>query len=112
MCGYTTKEKELNPGSRLCEEDLSRLQTVLKIMESANANNIGKMITKFDISDKQEYKAEIESDKKIIYFGDASNLSTKMLYLKVVLDDTKGLEGEIFVNGDFNKEKAFFRQKE
>jgi hypothetical protein len=35
-----------------------------------------------------------------------------MLYLKAVIDDTKGLEGEIFINGDLVKEKAYFRQAE
>ncbi len=110
--GYTTNQEELKVSKRLNQEDLTRLETVLKIMDSANANGIGNLITRFNISNKQEYKLLMENEKKQIYLGDASNLSTKMLYLKAVLEDSQGLEGEIFINGDFNKEKAFFRQKE
>lgn len=112
IIGYSISQEQIKPGNRLQEEDLLKLETVLKIMDSANANNIGNLITRFDISNKQEYKVSMETEKKTIYFGDATNLSTRMLYLKAALEDAKGLEGEIFVSGDLNKEKAFFREKQ
>lgn len=112
ITGYSIDQEEIKPGNRLQEDDLLKLETVLKIMDSASVNSIGNLITRFDISNKQEYKVSMETEKKIIHFGDATNLSTRMLYLKAALEDAKGLEGEIFVSGDLNKEKAFFREKQ
>lgn len=112
IVGYTTGQEEIQEGSRLNKEDLSRLEMVLKIMESTQVNGIISKINRIDIADKQNYTLHMEEEKKIVYLGDASNLSSRMLYLKAALEDTKGLEGEIFINGDLIKEKVFFRQKQ
>jgi cell division protein FtsQ len=112
ISGFTTQTEEIEVGARLNKEDLTRLETVLKIIESTEVNGVISKIDRINISDKQNYKLYMADERKTIYLGDASNLSTRMLYLKAVLDDTKGLEGEIFINGDLVKEKAFFRQKE
>lgn len=110
--GYTTPQGELKEGNRLNIEDLERLEKVLRIIESTEANGIISKINRINIENEQNYILRLEEDKKTVYLGDASNLSTRMLYLKAALSDTKGLEGEIFVNGDLVKEKAFFRQKQ
>ena len=110
--GYQTPQEEIQVGNRLNQEDLSRLETVLKIKDSVQSNNIISKINRVNIQDKQNYILQMEEEKKTIYLGDASNLSTRMLYVKAALQDTKGLQGEIFVNGDFVKEKAFFRPSE
>lgn len=110
--GYQTPQEEIQVGNRLNQEDLSRLETVLKIRDSVQSNNIISKINRVNIQDKQNYILEMEEEKKTIYLGDASNLSTRMLYVKAALQDTKGLQGEIFVNGDLVKEKAFFRPSE
>lgn len=112
IIGYETKDEEIKEGNRLCDTDLSRLEMVLKIVESANSNGIGNCITRINIQDKQSYILMLEEEKKIVYLGDASNLSNRMLYLKAILTEEKGAEGEIFVDGDLNKEKAYFRMKE
>lgn len=112
ITGFITSQEELKVGSRLQAEDLNRLETVLKIVESINANGIESKINRIDIANNQNYTFYMEEEKKIVYLGDASNLSSRMLYLKAALEDTKGLEGELFINGDLIKEKAFFRQKE
>lgn len=111
IVGYTTKEEDIKLGNRLNEEDLEKLGTVLKIVESANVNSIGGLITRIDITNKQDYKLILENEKKTIYIGDASNLSNRMLYVKAVIEAESGLEGEIFANGDLNSEKVFFREK-
>lgn len=110
--GYATKEEEIKPGSRLCDDDLEKLENVLRIVDSANSNGIGNLITRINIQDKQNYTLIMEEAKKIVYLGDASNLSNRMVYLKAILAGEEGIEGEIFVNGDLNKENAFFRKKE
>lgn len=112
IAGYSTSQEDLQVGSRLNEEDLNKLEVVLKIIDSTQNNGITSKINRINIENKQNYTLHMEEEKKVIYLGEASNLSNRMLYVKAVLKDTKGLEGEIFVNGDLIKEKAFFRQKQ
>lgn len=108
--GYTTNVEELQAGKRLNKEDLSRLEMILKITESKESNEVLEKINRINIEDKQNYTLKMEEEKKIVYLGDATKLNSRMVYLKAVLEDTKGLTGEIFISGDLVKEKAFFRQ--
>ncbi len=108
--GYTTNTEELQVANRLNKEDLTRLEMILKIVEFKESNEILEKINRINIEDKQNYTLKMEEEKKTVYLGNASNLSSRMLYLKAVLEDTKGLTGEIFISGDLVKEKAFFRQ--
>ena len=69
-------------------------------------------VHEIDISNKEDYTVYLENEKKTIHFGDASNLSNKILYVKAMIDSEKDIEGEIFVNGDLNnKFRPFFREK-
>lgn len=112
IIGYTTGQDEIKPGNRLNSEDLEKLETVLKIMKSASLNDVDNIITKIDIKNKQNYTLILETENKNAYIGDASNLSNRMLYLKAIIEDTKGLKGEIFINGELNKKDAYFRRSE
>ena len=112
IMGYETPEDNIKPGNRLNEQDLEKLSTVLKIVETANGNEIGNLITRINIEDKQNYTLVLEEEKKTVYLGDASNLSNRIPHLKVVLKEEQGVEGEIFINGDLNKQKVYFRKKE
>lgn len=110
--GYITSEEDIVEGNRLCNDDLEKLQTTIKIMQSIKDVEIQSEITNIDISNKQDYKLYIKSENKIIYLGDASNLTDKMLYVKAIIEAEKGNEGEIFLNGDLNnKFKPYFREK-
>lgn len=111
IVGSTTNKDKINDLIRLEDDDLTRLEVVLKIMESATSNAIDDLITRIDVSDKQNYKLILEQEKKTVYIGDGSDLSNRMLYIKSILDAEKGIEGEIFVDGDLTKQKVFFRQK-
>lgn len=111
ITGILTTEDQIQEGNRLCTEDLQKLSSVIQIMDSANNNDIGKLITKINISDKQDYVLELKSEKKNVHVGDASNLSTKMLYVKKVLQNEKKKEGDIFVNTDLSTKGAIFREK-
>jgi cell division protein FtsQ len=110
---YKTEEDKIVEGNRLINEDLENLNNVLKITEALEEIEIPKnKITSIDISDKEDYTVYIEEEKKTIHFGDISNLNSKILYVKAMIDQEKGNEGEIFVNGDLNgKFKPFFREK-
>ena len=110
--GATTKEEDIQPGNRLCNEDLSRLEETIKILDSANENKLEGKVTSIDISNKNEYSIYIESEKKKVHLGDSTNISNKMLYVLAIIEKEKGKEGDIFVNGDLNnKFQPYFREK-
>ena len=94
------------------KKDLSRLEDTIKILNSANENNLEGKVTSIDISDKNEYSIYIESEKKRVHLGDSTNLSNKMLYILAIIEKEKDKEGDIFVNGDLNnKFQPYFREK-
>ena len=111
ITGFSTPEENLHEGERLLSEDLVKLGEVLQIIESANANGIQELITKIDISNRQDYTIMLEKEKKLVHMGDVSNLSTKMSYINKIIQDEAGLEGEIFVNTDLTNKGAVFREK-
>ena len=111
ITGILTPEDQIQEGNRLYAEDLQKLSNVIQIMDSANNNDIGKLITKVNISNKQDYVLELKSEKKNVHVGDTSDLSTKMLYVKKVLQNEKKKEGDIFVNTDLSTKGAVFREK-
>ncbi len=111
--GIKTKQEEIHPGDRLVTEDLKKLNDVLKIMESAHSNALAKFITTIDITDKENYLIRMEDKKKTVHFGDASNISTKMLLITEFIEEEKNTEGEIFLNMNLNDENnmPYFRKK-
>lgn len=110
--GITTSEEEITPGNRLNNEDLNRLEDVIKIMSAAKENGLDGKVTSIDISDENEYSIYLEEEKKKAHLGDNTNLSNKMLYVVAIIEEEKGKEGEIFVNGDLNnKFQPYFREK-
>lgn len=111
ITGYTTSEEEINPGSRLNDDDLDKLNDVLKIMSEAKKNEINALITTINVEDKNNYSLYLESEQKTVYLGDSSMLDTKMPYVKIILDKEKDHAGEIFVNMDLNEKNPFFREK-
>ena len=111
LTGFSTPEEEIRAGNRLCSEDLQKLEHVLQIIKSAESNGLEEKVTKINIADKQNYVLELNTEKKKVYLGDDSNLSTKMLYIVSILEENKDIEGEIFVNTDLNNKGAIFRKK-
>lgn len=108
ILGYSTKEEELKPGNRINIEDLERLDTILKIMESATMNGIDSFITQINISNKNNYVLTLDSKGVTAYLGDASNINDRILVLKQMLITEDGKVGEAFLN---DKDKMFFREK-
>lgn len=109
--GMETKEEDIVPGNRLCNNDLEKLESVIKIMTVAKENELDNKITSIDISNKSEYIIYLEEEQKTVYLGNDNNLNTKILYVKKIIEDEAGKEGKIFVNGDFsNKFRSYFRE--
>lgn len=110
--GVNTKEEEIIPNQRLAKEDLVRLEDIIKIMNMTKENNLDTEVTTIDITDENEYSLYLEKEKKKIHLGDNSNLSNKMIHAIAIIEQTKGQEGEIFVNGDLNnKFRPYFKLK-
>lgn len=108
LTGYNTTEDNLKPANKLVEEDTAKLATVNSIIKSAKTNEVYDKITSIDISNDEEYKLGLKTEKKTAYLGDATNINDRMLLLKEILSKEKGNEGEIFIN---DLEKVFFREK-
>lgn len=108
ILGYSTKK--LNEHDKLEESDIKKLNNVSIILQSAEQFEIKDKITSINISDENDYQIYIESEKKIVHLGDTTNMDTKMIYIKAILEKEKGNDGEIFVNMDLNKKQPYFRQ--
>lgn len=105
ITGYVTEN--LEPGNRLIEKDLEKLDTVIQIIKTAGEKELDKKITNIDILDDKDFLITMQSENKIIHFGNSSNVNDKFININAVLKDTVGQKGEIFVK-DLNK--VFFRE--
>lgn len=63
ILSYRTSADKIEIGGRLEQEDLELLGTILKIMESANNNGIGNLITSIDIANKNDIILKLESER-------------------------------------------------
>lgn len=114
LVGFTTDLSNIKAGNRINVDDLKKMNTVIKIYDSAKLNELNELITKIDISNSKNYSIEMASKGKIIYLGECSNysdLKTRMLYLKSILEKTEGMSGELFLDIDLNSEKIRFKEK-
>ena len=112
LIGSSTAEENMVLGNRLDNEDLTRLEDVIKIMNSATEKKLDKMVTSIDISDKNNYSIYLEQEKKKVHLGQTNNLSNKMLYVVSIIEQEQGKEGDIYVDGDLNnKFQPYFREK-
>lgn len=110
--GIQTAEENIVAGNRLEKEDLEKLETVIQIITIWQTNNAEQKITNIDITNKTEYTLYIEQEAKTIHLGDESNLNNKILWAQAIINDNKGIEGDVYVNGDLNdKFKPRFKQK-
>ena len=110
--GTSTSEEEINPGKRLNNSDLEKLEDIIKISNIIIKNNIYDKITSIDISNKNDYIIYMEQEQKNIHLGNNINMSNKMLYVSAILEQEKEHAGDIYVNGDLNnKFQPYFREK-
>jgi cell division protein FtsQ len=109
ITGFKTDLSNVKSGDRLDVEDLEKMETIIKIMETASNNDISNLITKIDISNEKNYVIELASEDKKAYLGDCSNLNTRILTLKAIIEQEKGNSGTAFINMDLNTGRAYFR---
>ena len=112
LTGFKTPTNQLVAGNRLTEEDLEKLNDVLKIMEatSSGESKIGNLITEINISDSSNYILTLSKEKKQVYLGDVTDLSTKVLWLNQFIEREKKNEGIIYLNMNLNEDMPYFRE--
>lgn len=111
ILGFKTDLSNAEAGKRLDVDDLKRMDTIIKIVETAAIHGIDDLITKIDISEERNYTLVLEAEGKTVYLGEATDLNTRMIYLSGILNREKGVAGEIFLNMNLNTEDAYFREK-
>lgn len=109
LIGFTTDLSNIDEGNRIDVKDLKKMDMVIKIYEAAKSNGLGDLITKIDISNEKNYSIILETEGKTVYLGDCSELNTRILYLKSILETLQGKRGELFLNVDLNSQDAYFR---
>lgn len=112
LTGFKTPTNQLVAGNRLTEEDLEKLNDVLKIMEatSSGESKTGNLITEINISDSSNYILTLSKEKKQVYLGDVTDLSTKILWLNQFIEREKKNEGIIYLNMNLNEDMPYFRE--
>lgn len=108
--GLISIKENIQVGQRLKKEDLLKLNTILKIINYCKYNSIENKIAIIDAIDEDNYILNFWEDTKIVYLGDASNLSERLSLLKTILKNEKGKKGEIFMNGDLKEDRIYFRE--
>lgn len=106
LTGYQTESIEV--GNRLDIVDLKKLNNIIKIVNTAEEKQISDKITKIDFEDNQDILITMESEGKLIHFGNEKNINDKFVKLMAVLEDTAGQNGEIFLK---NIDKVYFRKE-
>ncbi len=107
ITGISTKTENIIEGNRLENEDLEKLQNVIQIVDSMKNIEINEELSKIDITNKSNYILTFEQEAKEAYLGDISNLSSKILYMKYVLEEQQGIPGIIYLN----QEQVYFSPK-
>lgn len=106
------KTENIITGEKLNDEDIRGLSDVLVIIQEAKNNEVIDDITKIDISNHDDYLVYFDNLGKVAHIGDITSINDKMTRIAKILKVESEVEGEIFVNVDFNNGKyPYFREK-
>ena len=104
------KIEDLEDNKRLNQKDLEKMENILQIREETKKAGIYDQIEQIDTN--EEYKIHLNQDSIIINFGNATNLSNRMDYVKALLKKEEGHAGTIYVNGNINENfTPYFKEK-
>lgn len=116
LLGTSTDFSSLTVGSAenkvnvLNSVDLEKLKVANTILEISKNNDIGNLISRIDISNEKNYIVYLDSEQKTVYLGDCSELNTRILCMKEIVNKESGVKGEIFLDGDLNTNKIVFNE--
>lgn len=108
IIGLKTDLKTKKEGDRLDEGDLRSLEKIILISNIAETKGLKDIITYINISAPKDIQIYMDSEKKMVHFGDEQEASKKFDRLKVVMEQEKGNEGEVFIK---DIENIYFREK-
>ena len=109
--GLETTKGAITEGQRLNNEDLFKLDTVLKLVNCCKYNSIQNEITSINVSDTNNYAIKFDNGEKTAYIGNNIKLNEKVLSLKQVLEKEVGNKGEIFVDENaLERNRVYFKQ--
>ena len=96
--GCITNLADMELGDRIKEEDLSKFNDLIKIMDALQNNSISAKLSSIDISDHNNYILEFVEEGKNIMLGDASDLSAKMAWINLFIKEKKDQGGIVYLN--------------
>ena len=100
IIGFDSLKEEIKVGARLNNDDLTKLDVVVKISNYCKYNDVGSDITSIDTSNTADYIVYFEKEKKKVYLGNSSNLVEKMDSAVTIMKKEKNESREIFVRED------------
>lgn len=96
--GTVTDIENLETGARISDEDLSKFNDLIRIMDGIQNNNIQEKLLSVDISDDKNYILEFKDSNKKVILGDTSELSTKMLWIKYFMEKSEEEAGTVHLS--------------
>ena len=111
--GISTIENNIRVGQRLGNEDLVKLDTVLRIVNYIKYNNIESKLTSIDVTDISNYTINFSEEGKIVYLGDSSSITEKMTLVANILKAEEGKKGEIHATeNELKRNRVYFSEIE
>ena len=114
IIGFATDFSSLSIGTskiRLESKDLEKLKIVNNILEALESNDVKNVITSVDVTDKNDIILNLEDDRKSVHLGDGTELNTKVLYMKKILEKEVENTGIIFINGNLDEGYVYFKEQ-
>lgn len=109
--GLTSINDNIKEGKRLANEDLIKLDTILKITNYLKYNNVDKELTKINVTDEENYILEFKKENKIAYIGDSSSITEKMTAISKVLEVEEEKKGKIYADEDaLKRNRVYFKE--
>ena len=109
--GLTSISDNTKEGQRLTNEDLIKLDTILKVTNYLKYNSVESKLTKVDVTDEKNYTLEFKEENKIVYLGDSSSITEKMTSVENILEAEKGKKGKIYANEEvLKKNRVYFKE--
>ena len=96
--GYETDMENIEIGERINENDLSKFNDLIKIIDSLKGNNITAKLTSVDISNDEDYILEFAEEGKKVNLGNTKELSAKMAWINLFIAEEKNKKGTIYLN--------------
>ena len=110
--GLKLENSNIEEGKRLSKEDLTKLDTVLKITNYLKYNSVESRLTKVNVADTNNYILEFVDEDKIAYIGDSTSITEKMTAVTKILEVEKGKKGKIHANEQLLKKNRIYFSEE